>query len=114
MMTPMISQQTFDADTQRPPAVIASQLSHRLQGELLDNAGLQSGAQWTPDFVLTMQPSASPRSRLDWFKQHRFTPADKDERVARSMRALAQPVSIKLSVEQWREVAESADAEDQF
>jgi hypothetical protein len=57
---------------------------------------------------------ASPRSRLERFKQRRFTPADKAGRVERSLRALAEPISIKLSAEQWREVAESADAEDQF
>jgi len=60
------------------------------------------------------KPAASPRSRLEWLKQQRFNPADKAERVERSLRALAEPVSISLSAQQWREVAESADAGDQF
>ncbi len=114
-MTMMISQLPFADADQQPPASIAPHFTGRLQaGSVLDNAGLQSVSPWTPGRLLTLQPVASPRSRLDWFKQHRFTAADKAARVARSLSALAQPVFINLSADQWREVAESADAEDQF
>jgi hypothetical protein len=109
----MFPQQTFDVAAQRPPVFIAArQLGHAQSGGLLDNATLQSATPWT-SVLFIMQPPESPRSRLQLFKRQQFDPAHKVERVARSLRALAEPASIKLSVEQWREVVESAEAEDQ-
>jgi hypothetical protein len=114
-MTPMILPQAFEAEAQRAPVLIAPYVPERYtSGGLLDNAVLQSGTHWTPVLLHTMQPAASPRSRLEWSKRHRFDPAGKAKRIARSLRALAEPVLPDLSAEQWQQVAESADAEAQF
>ncbi len=57
-MIAMDSQQTFGIEAQRRPALIAPHNPNRLQKEgLLGNKGFQLAVQWTPDFLLTMQPS---------------------------------------------------------
>jgi len=47
-------------------------------------------------------------------KRRHFTVQGKDERIARSLAALNQKVTIELTAQQWRRIAEDPDIEDQF
>jgi hypothetical protein len=61
-MITMDSQQAFGLEAQRRPAFVAAHHPSRLQKEgLLGNANFQSAVQWTPDFLLTMQPAQAYR-----------------------------------------------------
>ncbi len=56
--------------------------------------------------------STSKPARLEDLAKQRFTPEGKAERVAKALAALYQEEPIKLSPEEWKWIAESADLED--
>ena len=51
--------------------------------------------------------------RLEALKQVHFSVAGRTERIARSLAALNQPETLKLTPEEWRFFAEDVDLEDQ-
>jgi hypothetical protein len=55
-----------------------------------------------------------PSSKLEAQKRRRFNPEGKAGRVARSLAALNDEVTIPLTPEGWRQIAEDPDIEDQF
>ena len=55
-----------------------------------------------------------PISKLEALKKRRFSPEGRAERIARSLAALDQVATIRLTSEEWRQVAEDSDIEDQF
>lgn len=57
-------------------------------------------------------PRASPR--LEELIRQRFPAEGKAERIARSLAALRQEPTIRLTAEEWKRVAQDADLEDQF
>jgi hypothetical protein len=57
--------------------------------------------------------SAHFRDKFLEAKGQRFTAAGKRERVARSLEALRQPSFIRLTLEEWRQIAEDSGLGDQ-
>jgi len=57
--------------------------------------------------------SSLPRTRLRSLKAMQFTPANKDERVQRSLNALNQPLGINLSPAQWAIVSELTEEDEE-
>jgi len=55
-----------------------------------------------------------PHAELEKAKSRRFSPERKHERVAKSLAALNQQSSIKLTANDWRQIVEDIDLEDQF
>jgi hypothetical protein len=51
---------------------------------------------------------------LEALKREKFTPEDSRERAARSLAALNQEETIRLTPEGWRWAAEELEVEDQF
>ena len=54
-----------------------------------------------------------PISKLEALKRRRFTPETRADRVARSLAALYQPTSIRLTREQWKQLVEDPDTQDE-
>lgn len=120
----MQNQQTFGAHSQRrPPNGIdfLGSVSFR-RGYLLGNDRAQLPRReyrtlGSPNLGATHESLSrefEPADRLNVLKKQRFTPEDKESRVARSLAALYQAVSIRLKPNQWRHIAEDIDVEDQF
>jgi len=58
--------------------------------------------------------TAPSSEKLAEAKRQRFTPEEKRARVSRSLAALSQAPSIRLTPQQWQEIVEDSDLEDQF
>jgi hypothetical protein len=121
----MYNQQTFGVEYQRPPSYgrVLSIVHDAQAGGLLGNNAVQSAARSIdlPQPIRERIDAVGPRprrslarSKLEALKRRRFTPEGKAERVARSLAALHQKVSIQLTPEEWRWIAEDPDVEDQF
>ncbi len=52
--------------------------------------------------------------KLEILKKEHFTPAGREERIARARQALEQQEAIHLRPEEWKWVAEDPDLEEQF
>ncbi|SRR6185436_6247714 len=114
----MYNQQTFAAESQMPPSlgppspVSDGRHAHAFQGNLGNH-----NAQRPPGRRFELQSPSErvpPTSRIDELKRRHFTVQGKDERIARSLAALNQKVTIELTAQQWRRIAEDPDIEDQF
>ena len=58
-----------------------------------------------------MQPNSS--AKLQLLKRKRFTAEDRAERIERSLAALNQPETLRLTPQEWRFFAEDPDLDDQ-
>ncbi len=61
-----------------------------------------------------LSKASKPSPRLEELKKQRFTPAGRDERIARALAALNQKTSIDLPPAEWQRIAEDVDIEDQY
>jgi hypothetical protein len=57
--------------------------------------------------------TASASEKLADAKRQRFTTAGKSERISRSLAALSEPSRIRLTLDDWRQLAQDPDLEDQ-
>ena len=100
--------QEFGVEKQRVPALV---IPPATQGGLgLGNSALQ----FISGLFIPQRPLESRlTSRLEILKQVHFSVAGRTERIARSLAALNQPETLKLTPEEWRFFAEDVDLEDQ-
>jgi hypothetical protein len=57
--------------------------------------------------------TANPTSKLAALKSQHFTAEGRDERIKRSLAALAEPQTIDLTLQQWKEIVEEVEDEDE-
>ena len=100
--------QEFGVEKQKIPAPV---IPSAVQGGVgLGNSALQF-----------LSGRFSPRRPLEWgliprleaLKQLHFSTAGRNERIAKSLAALNQPETLKMTPEEWRFFAEDVDLEDQ-
>jgi hypothetical protein len=120
----MYPQQTLGTrDQQRPWIGITVPLSTDLYGSgLLGNTAQQvvpslvndAGKFEIVESAERILPLENPkRSKLENLKKRHFDPEHKTARIAKSLAALEQKQSIKLSPEEWLQIMEDVDLEDQ-
>lgn len=64
--------------------------------------------------ITSLKEDAPRRDEMAALLRQHFNPETKAERVARSLAALNEPSSIRLTPEEWRWIAEDPDLDDQF
>ena len=120
----MPDMQTFHEIKQEPPSGLFSSLMQHWGFGSLGNMQVQSirtpGEMFPDESVVeahlqfnTQFETASPGTRLKTLKAARFTPANKAERVQRSLQALSQPLGINLSAVEWALVAELTEEDEE-
>ena len=57
---------------------------------------------------------AGPTEKLRRLKSTKFSPEGREGRIARSLAALRQPITIHLKPEEWSWIADELDIEDQY
>jgi hypothetical protein len=82
-------------------------------GAILGNKEIQT-VEASRNFFTVMLNFHTPPSKLDELKAHKFSLAERPQRIARSLSVLQQPGAIRLSEEDWRWLDENADIEDEF
>jgi len=55
-----------------------------------------------------------PLSKLEELKARRFTAVGREERIARSLAVLREPIAVRLSEIDWQWLDEHTDIEDEF
>lgn len=124
----MYQQETFGNEAQKPPSLGGTLPAPRdvYAGGLLGNEAVQSAVRYwfgdVPSRPAYRAPLHSgPRlavpgaiSRLEALKRERFTPEGSRKRAAKSLAALNQEETIRLTPEGWRWAAEELEVEDQF
>ena len=101
--------QEFGVEKQRVPALV---IPPAAQGGLgLGNSALQ----FISGLSIPQMPLESSRltPRLETLKQVHFSVAGRTERIARSLAALNQRETLRLTPAEWRFFAEDVDLEDQ-
>ena len=100
--------QEFGVEKQKAPPLVVPSAAQGGMG--LGNSALQfiSGG-----FIPPRPLESRPISRLEALKRLHFSAAGRNERVARSLGALNQPETLRLTPEEWRFFAEDVDLEDQ-
>ena len=69
--------------------------------------------QMTAIYEMPFMEQTNPASKLQVMKRKRFTPQGRAERIERSLAALNQPETLRLTPEEWRFFAEDPDLDDQ-
>ena len=104
----MLAIQEFGIEKQKAPAHV---IPSAVQGGVsLGNSALQFlSGPFSPGRPLEWGLTR----RLEALKQLHFSVAGRNERIARSLAALNQPETLRLTPEEWRFFAEDVGLEDQ-
>jgi hypothetical protein len=86
-------------------------LAHSSPSLLIFSNQALGGNQISVDFAPRFR---RPVSKLDELKARKFTAADREHRIARSLAALHEPAQLHLSAVDWQWLDEHADAENEF
>ncbi len=90
------------------------EIKPEVQGELASQAAARGMDVLAYAAALLEQAIHLPNKKLVEAKRQRFTAEGKRERIAKSLSALNQPPSIRLTADEWRQIVEDPDLEDQF
>lgn len=103
----MLTAQGFEINQKLPTVNVGSTQG----GWTLGNPSIQLISERT---IISQAPrGVLPTAKLEALKRQHFTPEGRIERIARSLAALDQAETLRLTPTEWRIIAEDPDLEDQ-